>query len=298
VAAGDLRVAAVDAAMASLLGAGLGRSLDVVAVLVTIAQIAESSGSFAEAREAAERAVAMIGDVAGDPNTRDPDTWSLWCQAQRRVASLDRIAGDYQSAERRLLDVLELSLLRRDDETDAVVSTSYELGVVYKYAGRFDEAEAAYRQALAVLGADHPEVADDLNALGALYQLAGRFDDAARVYEQSLGIFEASYGADHFEVAMVCGNQAALASESGDHARAEQLGLRSLAILEATLGPDDVEVGVTLLNLAAAVAARGRTDDALELLTRAESILAARLLPGHSQYVAVNHALNALRGQP
>ena len=83
-----------------------------------------------------------------------------------------------------------------------------------------------------VLGADHPDVARDLNALGALYHLAGRYDDAARAYDRALMVFEDSYGPDHFEVAMTCANLAVLHGDQGEYARAESVGRRSLEILD------------------------------------------------------------------
>jgi tetratricopeptide (TPR) repeat protein len=126
------------------------------------------------------------------------------------------------------------------------------------------------------LGAVHPDVARDLNALGALYHLAGRYGDADWAYRRALAAFEYCYGPDHVEIAMTCANLAVLDGDLGRFREAEALGRRALAIQQDVLGPGDTEVGLTLLNLAAAVAGQGRAGEATVLTVRAAAILGAR----------------------
>jgi tetratricopeptide (TPR) repeat protein len=145
------------------------------------------------------------------------------------------------------------------------------------------------------LGADHPDVARDLNALGALYQLAARFGDAEHVCQRALTVFEHCYGPRHVEVAMTCANLAAIRSDQGRDIEAEALGRRALEIFKAVLGPQDVEVGVTLLNLAAAVAGQGRQAEALALAAEAAQILAARLPADHPHSQAAAQAVEHYR---
>jgi tetratricopeptide (TPR) repeat protein len=329
--AGDARAAAVTAegALAVLMSAGLGDGPDVAALLLAIAEIAESQGNFPDARNAAERAVVLIGDAGGD---EDAETWLLWCRAQQRLAAQERIAGDHARAEHRLLQVLDR---RGADSVEVLVATCDALGTVYRYSGRFDDADAAYRRALAATadpltvasllhnlaelahsrgrpetgiadaerglelriagrGADHPDTARDLDTVGRLYQAVGRRADAGRAYRRALTIFDAAYGPGSVEVAMVYGGLAALASGAGDHDEGERLGRRALAVLEAALGPDDVEVGVTLLELATAVAGQGRSDEARALLARSDSVLSATLPGDHPHRIAVGEARHAL----
>jgi tetratricopeptide (TPR) repeat protein len=162
------------------------------------------------------------------------------------------------------------------------------------FTGGIPPAERGVALRIEGLGADHPDVARDLNALGALYHLAGRLDDAAQAYRRALAVFEDRYGPDHFEVAMTCANLAVLASDQGHGQEAEALGRRSLRILEAVLGPQDAEVGLTLLNLAAAVASQDRRAEAAALTARAAAILTARLPRDHPHVVAASEALERL----
>ena len=158
-------------------------------------------------------------------------------------------------------------------------------------------AERGARLRAKALGVAHPDVARDLNALGALYHLAGRYGEADHAYRRALGAFEGFYGPDHFEVAMTCANLAVLDGDQGRFAEAEALGRRALAILQDILGPGDAEVGLTLLNLAAAVAGQGRAGEAALLTVRAAAILAARLPADHPHVQAAADAL-ASRGRP
>jgi tetratricopeptide (TPR) repeat protein len=146
------------------------------------------------------------------------------------------------------------------------------------------------------LGEAHPDVAQDMNALGALYHLAGRYSDADRAYRRALAVFEDSYGPGHFEIGQACANLAALRADQGRFEAAESLGRRALCIFETILGPGDAEVGLTVLNLATAIAGQGRPGEGVTLAVRAESILAAQLPVGHPHLMAAREVLAHLRG--
>jgi len=336
---GDPRAALAIAGdgLAALEAAGLGGGADAAALFVALAEIEESLDQFGDAAVTITAAIAILGDVAAEGG--DDDILMLWCQAQERLAGLERLAGQFEVAAARLRAVLDRAS-SSGEASMAVVSAANALGVVYKYASDFDAAEVAYLRAMAALdgladpdpliragllhnlgglahsrgnftagiplaerglalrteglGADHPDVARDLNALGALFHLAGRFDNAAQAYRRALAVFEDRYGPDHFEVAMTCANLAVLDGDQGHFAEAESLGRRSLRILEAVLGPQDAEVGLTLLNLGAVVAGQGRRAEAAALTTRAAVILTARLPRDHPHVVAAGEALERL----
>lgn len=269
-------------ALAALEAAGLGNAADAAALLVARAEIEECLDRFGDAA-----AIAILENVA--PDARDDDCLLLWCQAQERLAGLERLAGEFDAAAARLHATADRAASAFGEASLAVVSAANALGVVHKHAADLDAAEAAYRRAMAAarllpepdplmmagllhslaglahsrgdfasgiplaekglalrterLGADHPDVARDLNALGALYHLGDRFGDAGRAYRHALTVFEDCYGPDHFEVAMTCANLSVLAGDEGRSQEAELLGRRALRILEAVLGPQDAEVG-------------------------------------------------------
>lgn len=318
--------------------AGLSGGLDEAAMLVALAEIEECDDRLAQARVTITTAIAILDRVTPDGGA-EPGSCALWCQAQERLAGLERLATEFSAAAARLGAVLDKASATFGEHSRQVVSAANALGVVYKHASDLDAAEAAYRRALAAeaklpdhdplveagllhnlgglahargdfgagiplaergarlratgLGADHQDVARDLNALGALYHLAGRLDDAARACQRALMIFERHYGPAHLEVAMACANLSVLDTDQGRYRDAEALGLRSLRIFEDVLGPSDAEVGLTLLNLAAAVAGQGRHAEAATLTTRAAAILTTSLPPGHPHAIAAAEELRS-----
>ena len=67
----------------------------------------------------------------------------------------------------------------------------YNLANVYKEQGKYADAEALFKRALAIrekaLGAGHPDVADTLNNLADVYLAQGKYADAEGLYETRAG---------------------------------------------------------------------------------------------------------------
>jgi len=65
-----------------------------------------------------------------------------------------------------------------------------------------------------VFGADHPNVARDVNNLGSVLQDMGDLAGARAAYERALAIFRRFYGEDHPHTQIVLGNLRALEDEA------------------------------------------------------------------------------------
>jgi len=82
---------------------------------------------------------------------------------------------------------------------------------------RLSEAEPLMRRALAIdeqsYGAEHPNVARDLNNLAALLKATNRLSEAEPLMRRALGIFEQSYGATHPDVALLLWSLAVVLSD-------------------------------------------------------------------------------------
>ena len=95
----------------------------------------------------------------------------LWCQAQERLAGLERTSGDLESATTRLRVVLDRAARELGETSRPVVSAANALGVVHKSASDFDAAQACYERAMAAAGRwDEP---DPLVMAGLLHNLGG-----------------------------------------------------------------------------------------------------------------------------
>jgi tetratricopeptide (TPR) repeat protein len=253
-----------------------------------MASLEQLSGEYPAAMNRLDAALTRAAAAFGESSLAVVSAANSLGMARKAAGELDGAEAAYRRAE---------AALRGLVDPDPLI----EAGLLHNRGGlahaRGDaaagipQAERGAALRTSLLGADHPDVARDLNALGALYQLGGRLDEAGRAYEQALAVFGHSYGPDHFEVAMTCANLAALQAELGRYEEAEALGRRSMRILADILGPQDAEVGLTLLNLATAVAGQGRSAEALALARQSVRILAARLPAGHPHLEAASQVL-------
>jgi tetratricopeptide (TPR) repeat protein len=275
---------AAERALGTLESAGLGHELDAVAVLVALAEINEVQGLFASARQAAEQAAALVEPFMADA---DSDTVVLWSQAHERLANLERISGDFTAAEARLVSVLDRAAAVFGEGCLQVASAANALGILYKYAGRFDEADAAYRRAMAAVdgagGADPLTRACLLHNLGGLAHSRGRPQEGIPAAEAGLALRVEALGELHPDTGRdlnALGALYELADRVEDAADAYD---QALAVFEACYGPDHFEVAMVCANQAVLVAGQGDGVEAERLGHRALTIFEELLGPDDAE---------------
>src|SRR5439155_25419661 len=101
-----------------------------------------------------------------------------------------------------------------------------------------------------------------LNALGMLYKYAGRFDEAAALYDRALGLAERIHGSEHVSLASLLHNVGGLEHARGEYAKGEAPARRSVELRERALGADHPAVAADVAALAAIVDGLGRHDEA------------------------------------
>lgn len=242
-------------ALAALEAAGLRGGLDEAAILVALAEIEEALDRFPGARAAARAAVAVLEREPGDSAAGDAeDRVTLWCQAQERLAGLDRLAGDFSGAAARLRAVLDRASAAFGEASLAVVSAANSLGVVCKHASDLDAAEAAYRRAAAASASlADPDLLLDAALLHNLGGLAHARGDAATgipLAERGAALRAAALGPGHPDVARDLNALGALYHLAGRLADAERCYREALAAFEDSYGPGHLEVAMTCANLA------------------------------------------------
>jgi len=285
---GDPRAALVltGDALTTLAAAGLSGGPDEAAVLVARAEIEEALDRFEAAAATAAHAITLLGGDAG-PGSRDCDCLQLWCQAQERLAGLERLAGDYAAAAARLTMLLDTASATLGEASHAVAAAANALGVVYKDAGDFDAAEAAYERAMAAAGG--LEDTAPLTQAGLLHNLGGlthsRGDAAAGIplAERGLALRTGALGTAHPDVARDDNALGALYHLAGRYADAGLAYTRALAVFEECYGPDHFEVAMTCANLAVLYADRGLFPAAESAGRRALQILERVLGPGDAE---------------
>jgi tetratricopeptide (TPR) repeat protein len=107
--------------------------------------------------------------------------------------------------------------------------------------GKYEQSEPLYRQAIEIFslvyGAEHFEVAVNLNHLAAVREARGDYAGAEQLYRRALEIKEKLFGEMNLEVAFTINCLAALYSRQQKYDEAEWLYRRALAIFEKALDP-------------------------------------------------------------
>src|SRR5229473_1178453 len=263
--------------------AGLGGGPDEAALLVAVAEIQEALGRFGDAGVTIATAIAILQDVAGDYD----DSLLLWCQAQERLAGLERLAGDFEAAAARLGVVLDRASAAFGEASMAVVSAANALGVVGKYAADFGAAEAAYRRAVTALdgvgGADPLVRAGLLHNLGGLAHSRGDAAGGIPLAERGLALRAEALGDGHPDVAKDLNALGALYHLAGRYGDAADACQRALAVFEDCYGPGHFEVAMTCANLAVLHGDQGQFRAAEALGRRSLAILETVLGPDDAE---------------
>lgn len=222
-------------------------------------------------------------EAAVDPETLD-DLTRLTIRASVARADVVRKRGRLDEAAdacRAALDHAE-ECLPSDDLL--VAEALNALGVIYKFAGRLDDAEPLYRRALAIVeagggGPDH--LATLLHNLGGLAHSRGDFATGEPLARRSIEVRQAAWSPGHPAVAADREAWGGLLEGLGRLPEAEQAYRQSLQVFEATLGPESLEAASSLSALASVQHTLGRRDEALASYRRALAIREAKLPPSH-----------------
>jgi tetratricopeptide (TPR) repeat protein len=223
-------------------------------------------------------------------NTSDPEDQAI-------AAYLE---GHYSAAEKLLQQVAA-------NKAVGLVGVLRYQGAAQMGQGKFKEAAATYREALAIAGTDtdllgslgatlfaladwsgaeslfrqalaldeqrgSPHVSEDLNNLAQVLQETDHLAQAEPLMRRSLALDEKQFGPEHPNVATNLSNLAMLLYTMNRLPDAEPLMRRALAIDQKSYGPDHHEVATDLSNLAELLKATGRFAEAEPMLRRALAI--------------------------
>jgi CHAT domain-containing protein/Tfp pilus assembly protein PilF len=206
-------------------------------------------------------------------------------------------AGQYAEAEPIVQQMMAIA--EKSQKPEWVAKSLGSLTKLYRAQGRYAEAEAPCKRALAIcqtsLGADSNITANAMTELAEVHRRLGRYADAEPLFQQAVAIREKVLGRDHPEVATTLNLLANLYKDRAQYAKAEPLHKRALAIREKALGPDHKDVGVSLNNLAILYEAQARFSEAAELYQRAIAIQEKNLGPNHPDVAVALTNLGTVR---
>ena len=208
----------------------------------------------------------------------------LEAEALTLAGALHNAAGDYDAAERELLDAVLAAEAARDRRTAARASSLLVHVIGYRHA-RFPEGHLWARHAAAALEGD-PRAREGeaylANQLGNLLHKEGRPAAAIAQQRRALDLYAAATGRESLDTATALNSLANALRRSGEPEQAQELLRRALAVREKALGADHPLVGHTLHNLGTAEVARGRYAAAEPLYLRALALFERSLGPDNA----------------
>ncbi len=229
-----------------------------------LGEVYAALGRFDSAMANLEHALQMTIVMHGDNARQTAD-------ALERLARVETDAGKTDSAEQRYLQAAEIR--RLSGSRHPRPETDGGLGAVYLITGRFEQAEAYFRDRLAQLdrtdGANAPLVAENLSWLGSSIEKQGRTEDSVRLQRQAVDVLTDHHGPNHTQVADALnglGNALAAAGEMEASIRAHE---RGLAIKRALLRDRHPSIAMSLNNLGVSLIRGGRASEAEPILREA-----------------------------
>jgi eukaryotic-like serine/threonine-protein kinase len=248
----------------------------VAEAVFTLGAIQQAAGDAAAARDTLDQAITLAAEAHHLPILARASVLQVY------------VVGDLlgHSDEAMGLATLARAEIRlAGDPPRTLAALSNNLGNVYLWRGRYDDAYREYVTDLAIslplLGSDHVDVAWSWSNLGRVLQARGAFGDARRDFERAVAIAEHALGAQHPDVAPFLNNLARVLIEQGDTTLARSDVDRGISLVAATVGRDHRRVAELLLTRALIDDAEGHHADALRACDEALAIDAPKVDPAH-----------------
>lgn len=201
-----------------------------------------------------------------------PDSWTgealatIRLKTQLSLGEIRRILGDYQCAEVDLKEALSIAASEFGANSEASATARNQLGMLYKYFGRFEEGLQLYQEALKVLveahGEHSPQVGTIYHNLGGILFSKGDLDAAESYAFKSWAISKILWGEKDTRTMADAVAYAAILDGLQRYAESEAIYRQALEIYETTFGPEHYEVAATLHNLAATISTSDRAEEA------------------------------------
>jgi len=205
---------------------------------------------------------------------------ALGAEAQSRMAHEKEALADAQTA---LAWCAEARCTGQEE-----IDVNETLAEVHENAGRFAEAEAAYRRVLALkraaFGNEHAFVASTLQGIAASQMKLGRFAEAEATAREGIAIAEKVYVRPHNNLAAHYQNLGILFFRQERFEEASQAWRRTLEIQTVVLPEGHRDLEATLNNLGTLELARENFAAAVPLLRRALASAHARGETGENDY--------------
>ncbi len=237
-------------------------SPDAANVSNLLSRIAAAQGQYARSGEHARDAWGIMERLGNRCTGMEAEAIRL--QALGNAGTALRSRGLYAEAE----PWLKLAIVYAEKSGFSAVSHRNDLAVLYKYAGRFDEAERLYRWAMAETSGEDAAAATIYHNLGGLNHSRGEFAAAEPFARRACEIRERLLGPDHPDTLADACALAGVLDGLGRYAESEPIYRHALTVFASMFGEMHPELAANLNNLAALRWAQGDAVEAESLYLR------------------------------
>jgi eukaryotic-like serine/threonine-protein kinase len=206
--------------------------------------VSYGKADFAAAEDLHRRALSVRLDhldEADEPVLRNMNNLAMALYRQQK----------YGEAERLFRRAIELT--RSEDVPDLDLTLHNNLVLLLRDVGRLAEASMVFAEVVegrrALLGENHPEIANTLNNLGALQVRMGEFHKAEASHREALAIAEKVFGEDHFVTGTTKSLLASALMEQGRLEEAETLLLEAYRDIRKDFADDHPRTQATIRRL-------------------------------------------------
>lgn len=162
--------------------------------------------------------------------------------------------GDFSAAERHYHCALARLANPAPEWRQLKATVLSALGILRGRQGRYDEAAALHRQALAsreaLLGPQHADVGSSLSNLGEVARARGNWNEGRELFRKSLRVLEAVVPPAPLRVALTHNNLGALLTDMGRFTEADRHLKLALELRERHLGESSRAAAISANNLA------------------------------------------------
>ncbi|TVY18739.1 Kinesin light chain [Lachnellula arida] len=202
---------------------------------------------------------------------------------RKAVAQLEEVFPDHEHRNRAMWrtylpharHVLESNLIAKDDCSR--IDLQWKIALCYYSDGRFDEAEAFFREVMEfrtnVLGAEHPDTLKGIGKLALTYHAQSRFPEAKALGVRAMEAQKRILGEEDPETLSTMSHLAMTYSDLSQWKEAEELELQTMEFRKRILGVEHPDTLVGVSNLVYLYNCQGWWKQAEEL---GKQIIAAR----------------------
>jgi len=225
----------------------------------------------------------------------DPEEITDYADYVFYVGNNYRKTGQYELAEKYLLESLEVSRQTHPDTNEQVASTLNHLSSLYQNMGEYEKAipyaVESHKQRKEIFGESHLNTIASFANTARAYTGAGQLEEAGKSYEEIIKIFRSEYGNENFYIGGLLLSHANVFFKMKQYEKAEEKMRESLFYSQKLLPENHIRLAFPLYGLANVLNAQEKYNEAISYARRAYEIRNAVHTDDNPSLVSAKRAL-------